>query len=207
MDVPALIAHALSAVNGNQAELARQLGRSETTVSRWVAGRNGIDYESALRIARITRIPAETVIAAAGLDPSLLPSSSPPDLSPMERDLLARIKRVEALVDASDGLPDDFVGVYVAKQLDKTEDEIRDTIKMVMRVRAVQAAHNNGARTASDNDPEQAPNESEDGPPPGLRTAYRGRDAGQFDIVTHLPIDLWAADMQASRHLLAAING
>jgi len=64
---------ALEAVDGNQAELARRLGRSETTISRWVTGRNGIDFESALRLARLTGLPPHQIVEACGLDPSLVP--------------------------------------------------------------------------------------------------------------------------------------
>src|SRR5947209_18562566 len=67
---------ALSSVGGNQAELARRLGRSETTVSRWVTRRNGIDFESALRLAKMTALPARQVVEACGLDPDLIPAQS-----------------------------------------------------------------------------------------------------------------------------------
>jgi transcriptional regulator with XRE-family HTH domain len=77
---------ALTAVDGNQAELARRLGRSETTVSRWVTGRNGIDFESALRLARLTGLPPHKVVEACGLDPSLVPA--PPD-GPIDPDAAA----------------------------------------------------------------------------------------------------------------------
>lgn len=76
MEQRELLDLALEAVGGNQAELARRLGRSETTVSRWVTGRNGIDFESGLRLARLTGLSQHRVIEACGLDPSLVPVPS-----------------------------------------------------------------------------------------------------------------------------------
>lgn len=73
MDSREVLDQALSLVDGNQAELARRVQRSETTVSRWVTGRNGVDFESALRLARLTELPARQVVQAFGLDPDLLP--------------------------------------------------------------------------------------------------------------------------------------
>lgn len=157
MDVPALIAHALSAVHGNQAELARRLGRSETTVSRWVAGRNGIDYESCLRLAKITGLPARNVVEIAGLDPNLLPPGEGMDspgraLTPLQADIQQRTVRIQAAVDATEGLPDDFVEVYLRKVLDNTEDEITAMIRMVHQVRESQPrrTNNTGGRRSTD---------------------------------------------------------
>lgn len=88
MEQRELLDLALEAVDGNQAELARRLGRSETTISRWVTGRNGIDFESALRLARLTGLPARDVVETCGLDGVLVPAStdksSDPDLAAVE---------------------------------------------------------------------------------------------------------------------------
>jgi transcriptional regulator with XRE-family HTH domain len=73
MEVREVLDLAIGMVDGNQAELARRLKRSETTVSRWITGRNGIDFESALRLARLTGLPARDVVDACGLDPALVP--------------------------------------------------------------------------------------------------------------------------------------
>jgi transcriptional regulator with XRE-family HTH domain len=76
MDVRELVERVLATVDGNQAELGRRLGRSETTISRWVTGKTGIDYESALRIARMTGLPPRQVLESAGLDADLFPAAS-----------------------------------------------------------------------------------------------------------------------------------
>ena len=64
---------ALDAVDGNQAELARRVNRSETTISRWRAGTVKPDYESCLRLARIVGGSPQLWLEAAGLDPQLMP--------------------------------------------------------------------------------------------------------------------------------------
>lgn len=178
MDVPALIAHALAAVGGNQAELARRLGRSETTVSRWVTGRNGIDYESCLRLAKITRLPPRSVVEAAGLDADLLPPAEPEaGLTPSLRDLFVRMARINAAVDAADGLPDDFVPVYLAKILDNTEDEVLSTINMVMGIRAGQrerAASVTSAETSRVTVSTQSHNVADEDPAAPLSGGYGG---------------------------------
>lgn len=132
MDFPALLAQALAAVKGNQAELARRLGRSETTISRWANSRSGIDYESCLRLARITGIPAKTVLTAAGLDPNLLIDG---DLTAMQRDVMARMARIQDAIEATAGIPDDFVDVYLRTQLDNTEAEIMATLELLRQQR------------------------------------------------------------------------
>src|SRR6266536_760328 len=131
MDIDSLIAQALILVKGNQAELARRLGRTETTVSRWVTKRNGIDYESCLRLAKITGLPARVVLEAAGLDPSLLPLADSEALTPIQRDVLTRAIRIQAAVDAAEGVPDGFVETYLRTVLDNTESEITAAIELV----------------------------------------------------------------------------
>lgn len=111
MDQREVLDVALNAVDGNQAELARRLGRSETTISRWVTGRNGIDYESALRLARLTGLPRPQVIEACGLDPTLVPLPTPPP--------------TDTAVD-----PD---VAAIAAAWPKLEDGIRDAIKVLSR--------------------------------------------------------------------------
>jgi transcriptional regulator with XRE-family HTH domain len=68
-----LLDAALNAVGGNQAELARRVNRSETTVSRWRSGSVKPDYESCLRLARIVGGSPQVWLEAAGLDPELMP--------------------------------------------------------------------------------------------------------------------------------------
>lgn len=89
MELKDLLDRALATVGGNQAELARRVGRSETTVSRWVTGRNGVDYESALRLAAMTGLPASTVVEACGLDPTLVPPRAAPTHDDPELALIA----------------------------------------------------------------------------------------------------------------------
>src|SRR6266536_932587 len=137
MDIDSLIAQALILVKGNQAELARRLGRTETTVSRWVTKRNGIDYESCLRLAKITGLPARVVLEAAGLDPSLLPLADSEALTPIQRDVLTRAIRIQAAVDAAEGVPDGFVETYLRTVLDNTESEITAAIELVRQHRQV----------------------------------------------------------------------
>jgi transcriptional regulator with XRE-family HTH domain len=93
MEVGAILERALHACNGSQAELARALRVSDSTVSRWFSAKRGIDYESCLRLAQMTGLPAADVVRAAGKDPSLLPEGNPE--SPTEgRTELVQLKRV-----------------------------------------------------------------------------------------------------------------
>lgn len=93
MDVGGVLDQALAAFGGNQTQLAAALGVKGPTVSRWYSGKSGIDYESCLRLAKVTGLPAATVLSAAGKDPSLLPVADPN--APTEGHAeLARLKRV-----------------------------------------------------------------------------------------------------------------
>jgi transcriptional regulator with XRE-family HTH domain len=69
-----IVQAAVAWFNGNQALLARELGVTRTTVSRWVSGQAVPDALSCLRLAKITGRSAAEVFSAAGLDPGLLPS-------------------------------------------------------------------------------------------------------------------------------------
>ncbi len=75
MDVPQLILESLRILDIDQAGLAKRLGRGQPTVSRWLSGDAKPDYESCLRLAQITGMPATTVLETVGLDPSLIPAS------------------------------------------------------------------------------------------------------------------------------------
>jgi len=68
-----LVQIAVSACGGNQAEMARQLGVTRATVSRWSTGRSVPDEGSCLRLARLTGRGAAEVFRLAGHDPQLLP--------------------------------------------------------------------------------------------------------------------------------------
>lgn len=138
MDVPALIREAMETLGISQAGLARQLRRAQPTVSRWLLGQVQPDYESCLRLSMITGKPAGDVLRAAGLDPTLLPTSTTDTMSPIQRDVHARMARVQAACDAADGLPDDFVPTYLRAILDNTEEDIMATIRLVMSLRAAQ---------------------------------------------------------------------
>ena len=72
MDIRELVLEALRTLEIDQAGLAKRLGRSQATVSRWVSGDATPDYESCLRLARIIGMPARRVLEAAGLDPQLV---------------------------------------------------------------------------------------------------------------------------------------
>lgn len=165
MEAREVLEMALGMVDGNQAELARRLERSETTVSRWVTGRNGIDYESALRLSRITRLPAAKVLDAVGLDPTLLPVIESSDMNPIERDVVERTARVRALAEATDGFPEGFVETYIRKVLDRTEDELTSIIRMLKVARnSVVTTPAEGVVTRR----EQAGNSTEEDPDGGL---------------------------------------
>jgi transcriptional regulator with XRE-family HTH domain len=135
MNVPSLIQEALDTLKITQAGLARQLGRGQPTVSRWLSGESNPDYESCLLLAQITGQPASEVLAAAGLNASLLPAAELAHLNPIQRDLLARAGRVQALADATDGVPDGFLEAYVRAVLDRAEEEITSTLELLRKVR------------------------------------------------------------------------
>jgi transcriptional regulator with XRE-family HTH domain len=95
MDVRELVLEALHTLETDQAGLAKRLGRSQATVSRWVSGDTTPDYESCLRLARIIGVPARRVLQAAGLDTTLVPDDTPdaqPRLDPRLVTFLAEIE-------------------------------------------------------------------------------------------------------------------
>lgn len=68
---------------GNQAALAQNLGVDQATVSRWIAGRQGMDPGQCLIIARLTHSPIEDILRWAHHDPSrYLDSPTLPQLRP-----------------------------------------------------------------------------------------------------------------------------
>ncbi len=77
MDIRELVLEALHTLEVDQAGLAKRLGRSQATVSRWVSGDATPDYESCLRLARIVGMPARRVLEAARLDTTLVPEDRP----------------------------------------------------------------------------------------------------------------------------------
>jgi transcriptional regulator with XRE-family HTH domain len=93
MDIPALIPEAMAILKVDQAALARRLGVGQPTVSRWLSGAAKPDYESCLRLAQITGLPAADVLRAAGRDPSLLPRGDP-EAAAAERAERINIERV-----------------------------------------------------------------------------------------------------------------
>lgn len=167
MDVPTLIARALRAADGNQAELARRLGVSESTVSRWIAGKSGLDYESCLRLARITGLSAWEVAEIAGLDPQLLPPGSgvpqrPP--TPLEDDVRRRTARIQAMLEATEGLPEPYVETYIRTILDHAETQIVDWLKMLRNLREMQSQ-----QRAEDRAPSPSADEVPHATPPGRK--------------------------------------
>jgi len=137
MDVPALIRQALVSLRTNQAGLARKLERGEPTVSRWISGSGKPDYESCLRLAQITGKAPREVLETVGLDPTLLPVGDSDSLTPIQRDVLTRALRIQAAVDAAEGVPDGFVETYLRTVLDNTESEITAAIELVRQHRQV----------------------------------------------------------------------
>lgn len=135
MDVPTLIREALATLRVNQAELACRLERGEGSLSRWLSGLAKPDYESCLRLAKITSMSPRVVLEIVGLDPTLLPVADVEALTPIQRDVLTRAGRIQAAVDAADGVPDEFVEVYLRKVLDNTEGEITAALDLVHRQR------------------------------------------------------------------------
>lgn len=171
MDVPALIQQAQAVLNVNQAGLAKRLRRGQSTVSRWESGDAVPDYESCLRLAMITAIPAVDVLRAAGHDPNLLPTAEQANLSPVQRDLLARFAGMLAIVDAVEGIPEVYVPTIVAKHLSRAEEDVQDQVKMVRGYRAERAkarrqGPNNGVPRSSNNGAPEASiqADSDDGP-------------------------------------------
>lgn len=172
----------------SQAELARRMGVTDASTSRWASGKSTLDYENCLRLARITGLSPRQILTEIGLDPDLLPLPEPPaDLTPVQRDLFERGARVQAAVDAADGLPDDFVPVYLGKILDNTEEEVLSTIKMVMNIRHAAAVTARKRRPVSE--PTRGANMSEAGPPPEVQHSYRVQPQNPPTSVTHLGLD------------------
>jgi transcriptional regulator with XRE-family HTH domain len=75
MDSRELILEALRILDIDQAGLAKRLRRGQPTVSRWLSGDAKPDYESCLRLAQITGMPAAVVLETVGLDPQLIPTN------------------------------------------------------------------------------------------------------------------------------------
>src|SRR5207244_9867632 len=95
MDIRELVLEALRTLEIDQAALAKRLGRSQATVSRWVSGDATPDYESCLRLAKIIGVSARRVLAAARLDTTLVPDDTPDaqaKLNPRLATLLAKIE-------------------------------------------------------------------------------------------------------------------
>jgi transcriptional regulator with XRE-family HTH domain len=78
MDIPELIRSVLRDLDIDQAELSRRLGVGQPTVSKWLRGSGKPDYESCLRLAKITGRPARMWLEAAELDPELVSADAAP---------------------------------------------------------------------------------------------------------------------------------
>lgn len=89
MDARDLVLDALQTLEIDQAALAKRLGRSQATVSRWISGATAPDYESCLRLAKIIGRPPREVLRAAGLDPLLVPDEG----APAEVDIRRQVRR------------------------------------------------------------------------------------------------------------------
>jgi len=76
MNVAEIVEEARAA-SGNQLELSRRMGVTQSAISRWAAGQTVPAFDSCLRLAQITGRPAADVLRAAGHDPSLLPRGDP----------------------------------------------------------------------------------------------------------------------------------
>jgi transcriptional regulator with XRE-family HTH domain len=94
MDVRELLEDALSKVGGSQADLARRLGVSQATVSRWQSDQVRPDEWSCIRLAALTGKRADEVLEACGYDPTPLRQAvvagEPPDKSLAERQEIVR---------------------------------------------------------------------------------------------------------------------
>lgn len=136
MDVPALIDHALEAVDHNQAELARQLGVSETTVSRWRNRKNGVDFDNALRLARIADLPLHTLFREAGFDPGLLGPSPAPAQMPnlLQRQVSRHCRDMDDVNDMIERMPEDRWHPQVELILARAEQDIRMAVTLAMRL-------------------------------------------------------------------------
>ena len=105
MNARELVLEALNTLDIDQAALAKRLKRSQATVSRWLSGDITPDYESCLRLAHITGTPARVWLAAAGLDPLLVPDDSGqprPALDPRLAAFLAEIEASWQTMDAAE---------------------------------------------------------------------------------------------------------
>lgn len=140
MNIREVLDAALETTHGNQAELGRRLRRSGPAITRWLDGSNKPDLESCLRLAAITGMPHEEVLLAAGFDPSILPGSEGKNLTPIEQDVLRRVRRLQAALDATEGIPDKFVEAVLMPMLDGTEESMLATIESVRLMRRSQSA-------------------------------------------------------------------
>jgi transcriptional regulator with XRE-family HTH domain len=126
LDIRDVVDRARVAVGGSQAELARRLGVAGSAVSTWYSGKGLPSYESCLRLARITGVPARSVLVAAHHDPTLLPDA-PEEATLEEQEILDRLQvrewqrklqtipdpQRELLGEAVDALLDRFAEVAV----------------------------------------------------------------------------------------------
>ena len=108
---------------GSQAKLAEALGADQATVSRWLAGRQGMEVGYALKFAILSGIDAATVLRWAGFDPhDYLPSKlvMSPEASEIEsrRRVLdwhkRRLRIAEPLRESADRSISDLLDVYIA---------------------------------------------------------------------------------------------
>lgn len=176
MNIREVVDAALATTHGNQAELARRLQRSGPAITRWLDGTNKPDLESCLRLAAIIGKPPEEVARAAGFDPALLHLSSVANLplTPIEQDVLRRVRRIQAAIDATEGIPDQFVEAVLMPMLKGTEDNMLATIEAVKLMRQREPPVST-AGEPSVSTPEVPDNADSTRPDPDLATSYLGR--------------------------------
>lgn len=78
---------------GNQAKVAEELGVDQATVSRWLAGRQGMDVGQCLRLAKLTQQRAADIMIWANHNPDdYLDSGNLPPLSADAQEIAERVQ-------------------------------------------------------------------------------------------------------------------
>ena len=67
-------------VDKKQVDLAKELGVSEATISRWLSGKRGIEFSMACQIASLLNVSLKTLAKALGHDVSNVPDDLPPNV-------------------------------------------------------------------------------------------------------------------------------
>ena len=104
---------------GNQARVAEQLGVDQANVSRWLAGRQGMDVGQCLRLAKLTQHRAADIMLWANHNPcDYLESGNLPPLSTEAQDVANRVRLLEWERKRSE------VPQHVRPMLDKAVDSV-----------------------------------------------------------------------------------